>query len=63
MTDGDEDRLLPASISVGDDLSACSLEELGKRISILQDEIARHQAEIATKQTSKAAAESFFKRD
>ena len=48
-------------ITVGDDLSNLSIEELRSRIETLHEEIARHEAEIAGKQSSMSAAEGFFK--
>jgi uncharacterized small protein (DUF1192 family) len=47
---------------IGADLSLISVEELKERIAILNEEIARLEADIAKKQASKSAADSFFKR-
>jgi uncharacterized small protein (DUF1192 family) len=47
---------------VGEDLSALSLDELTERIALLNDEIARIEAAIATKRASAEVAASFFKR-
>ncbi|MGI9483644.1 MAG: DUF1192 domain-containing protein [Hyphomicrobiales bacterium] len=50
-----------AELVVGADLSAISVDELKERITLLEEEIARIQAEIAAKQSSKDAAESVFR--
>ena len=47
--------------AVGEDLSALSLDELGERIALLKDEIARIEAAIAAKRASAEVAASFFK--
>ncbi len=47
---------------IGADLSLISVEELKERIQLLQEEIARLEADIAKKQASKSAADAFFKR-
>ncbi|NVJ99741.1 MAG: DUF1192 domain-containing protein [Alphaproteobacteria bacterium] len=44
-----------------EDLSTISAEELQERVSRLQAEITRTEAEIKAKGASKAAAEAFFK--
>jgi uncharacterized small protein (DUF1192 family) len=49
-------------IQVGEDLALLSVEELSRRIAILEGEIARHKAAIAEKQKSFQAANSVFKR-
>jgi uncharacterized small protein (DUF1192 family) len=46
---------------VGEVLDAISIAELQSRIAALTDEIRRIEAEIARKQTSRAAADAFFK--
>ncbi len=48
-------------IVIGEDLSMLSVDELETRIEILQQEIERLRADIASKQSSRSAAESFFK--
>ena len=47
---------------IGQDLSLLSVQELETRIEILRAEIARIEADIAKKQASKSAADTFFKR-
>jgi uncharacterized small protein (DUF1192 family) len=39
-----------------------SVGELNERVAILREEIARLEANIATKQASKSAADLFFKK-
>jgi uncharacterized small protein (DUF1192 family) len=46
---------------IGEPLESISVEELGERIALLQQEIARLEAALKSKQASKSAAESFFK--
>jgi uncharacterized small protein (DUF1192 family) len=47
---------------MGQDLSLLSLGELGERIGLLKDEIARLEAEMARKRASKWAADTVFKK-
>ncbi|MEI9804792.1 MAG: DUF1192 domain-containing protein [Pseudolabrys sp.] len=47
---------------VGQDLSLLSVEELGHRVQLLRDEIARLEADIAQKRAKKTAADQFFKK-
>jgi uncharacterized small protein (DUF1192 family) len=47
---------------IGQDLSLLSVEELKDRIAVLQEEIARLEAELASKDATKSAAEALFKR-
>jgi uncharacterized small protein (DUF1192 family) len=46
---------------MGQDLSLLSVGELGERIGLLKEEIARLEAEITRKRASKSAADTFFK--
>jgi uncharacterized small protein (DUF1192 family) len=46
---------------LGENLEAVSLDELRLRVNLLQNEIARIEAEIKRKQASKHAADAFFK--
>ncbi|MGI9462982.1 MAG: DUF1192 domain-containing protein [Aestuariivirgaceae bacterium] len=48
-------------IVIGEDLSMLSVEELERRIEILENEIQRIRDDIGSKQSSLTAAESFFK--
>ncbi len=52
----------PKLHEVGMPLEAMSVEELGDRIVLLEDEIARLRAAIEAKRKSKSAADAFFKR-
>ncbi len=47
---------------LGQELSLLSAGELGERIALLKDEIARLEAELMRKHASKSAADSFFKK-
>jgi uncharacterized small protein (DUF1192 family) len=46
---------------MGQDLSLLSVGELGERIGLLKEEIARLEAEMTRKRASKSAADTFFK--
>jgi uncharacterized small protein (DUF1192 family) len=47
---------------VGQDLTLLSVEELAARVQLLHDEIARLEADMASKRASRSAADQFFKR-
>jgi uncharacterized small protein (DUF1192 family) len=47
---------------IGQDLTLLSVGELGERVALLKDEIARLEANMAGKQASKSAADLFFKK-
>lgn len=47
---------------IGQDLSLLSVDELMRRVGILKGEVARLEAELVAKGSSKAAAEALFKR-
>jgi len=47
---------------MGQDLSLLSVGELADRIGLLNDEIARLDAEMARKRASQTAADRFFKK-
>ncbi len=47
---------------VGQDLGLLSVEELGERVQLLRDEIARLEADMAQKRAKRSAADQFFKR-
>jgi uncharacterized small protein (DUF1192 family) len=47
---------------IGQDVSLLSVHELGERIALLKDEIARLEGAIAAKQASRSVADQFFKR-
>ena len=47
---------------IGQDLTLLSVGELTERVALLKDEIARIEANMASKQASKSAADLFFKK-
>ncbi len=47
---------------IGQDLTLLSVGELRERVALLKEEIARLEANIASKQSSKASADQFFKK-
>lgn len=47
---------------IGSDISSLSVDELRLRIGVMQNEIARLEAEILSKSLSRNVAESLFKR-
>ena len=47
---------------IGHELTPLSVGELTDRIALLKEEIARLEANMATKQASKSAADLFFKK-
>jgi uncharacterized small protein (DUF1192 family) len=47
---------------MGQDLSLLSVGELGERVALLKEEIARLEAELNRKRVSKSAADTFFKK-
>jgi uncharacterized small protein (DUF1192 family) len=63
----DPEELLPRKklpdIVLGQDLSTISEHELIARIAALEEEIARSRAAIQSRQTTKAAAEGFFRKN
>jgi uncharacterized small protein (DUF1192 family) len=60
----DPDELPKKKITheMGQDLALLSIGELTERVGLLKDEIARLEAEMARKRTSKSAADTFFKK-
>jgi len=46
---------------IGQDLTLLSVGELTERVSLLKEEIARLEADIAKKRTTRSAADQFFK--
>jgi uncharacterized small protein (DUF1192 family) len=61
--DDDEDRPKKKIVhEIGQDLALLSVNELRERIALLKDEIARLDASIASKQASRSAADTFFKK-
>jgi uncharacterized small protein (DUF1192 family) len=61
MDDDLKPRPKPPEHVLGQDLSTLSIHELGERIALMKIEIARLEADMAKKQSSKTAAESVFK--
>ena len=47
---------------IGQDLSLLSITEINERIELLKAEIARLEANRASKQATKSAADQFFKK-
>jgi uncharacterized small protein (DUF1192 family) len=47
---------------IGQELALLSVKELQERIALLKEEIARLEASIAGKQTSRNVADQFFKK-
>ena len=47
---------------IGQDLTLLSVNELKERIVLMHDEIARLEADIAKKQSSRSTADQFFKK-
>lgn len=63
MKDDDDDRpKKKITHEIGQDLYLLSVKELEERIILLTDEIERLKAAIASKQSSRSAADSFFKK-
>jgi uncharacterized small protein (DUF1192 family) len=47
---------------IGQDLTLLSVAELAARVQLLHDEIQRLEADMASKQASRSAADAVFKR-
>ena len=64
MAANDEDDRPKKKIvhEIGQDLTLLSVGELTERIALLNDEIARLEANMAAKRVSKSAADQFFKK-
>ena len=63
MKEEDDDRPKKKIVhEIGQELALLSVAELKERIGILEDEIARLEAAIASKQTSRNVADTFFKK-
>jgi len=63
MKDEDDDRPKKKIVhEIGQELALLSVKELQERIALMQDEIARLEASIASKQTSRNVADTFFKK-
>ena len=63
MKDDEDDRPKKKIVhEIGQELALLSVKELQERIALMQDEIARLEASIAGKQTSRNVADTFFKK-
>jgi uncharacterized small protein (DUF1192 family) len=62
LTDEEDRPKRKLAHEIGQDLALLSVEELRERISLLQDEIARLETAMASKQASRTSADQFFKR-
>jgi uncharacterized small protein (DUF1192 family) len=58
----DEARKPKRAHEIGQDISTLSVAELENRIGLLREEIARLEAELAAKGSTRAAAEALFRR-
>ena len=59
----DEDRPKKKLVhEIGQDLTLLSVKELDERVALLQEEIARLEADKVKKQAQRSAADQFFKR-
>ncbi|MFZ0845853.1 MAG: DUF1192 domain-containing protein [Pseudolabrys sp.] len=61
-TDDDDRPKKKIAHEIGQDLGLLSVEELGHRVQLMRDEIARLEADMAQKRAKRAAADQFFKR-
>lgn len=59
--DNDDLPKLKRDHIVGENLDTISVDELNARVAILAAEIKRLEAEVVKKQSSKSAADAFFK--
>lgn len=60
--DDDDKPKKKVAHEVGQNLTLLSVEELAQRVQLLHDEIARLEADMASKRASRSAADQFFKR-
>jgi uncharacterized small protein (DUF1192 family) len=60
--DDDDKPKKKVAHEIGQDLTLLSVEELAARVQLLHDEIARLEADMASKRASRSAADQFFKR-
>jgi uncharacterized small protein (DUF1192 family) len=61
LIDDDDRPKKKVAHEIGQDLALLSVQELEARIALMKDEIARLEADIAKKRSTKAAADQFFK--
>jgi uncharacterized small protein (DUF1192 family) len=62
MIDDDDKPKKKFVHEIGQDLSLLSVEELAARVQLMHDEIARLEADMASKHAVRSAADQFFKR-
>jgi uncharacterized small protein (DUF1192 family) len=62
MIDEDDRPKKKITHEIGQELALLSVKELQERIALLREEIARIEASIASKQTSRTVADQFFKK-
>ena len=62
MTDDDDRPKKKITHDIGQELALLSVKELEERIALLKAEIARLEASIAGKQSSRNVADQFFKK-
>jgi len=62
MQDDDDRPKKKITHEIGQELALLSVKELHERIALMQEEIARLEASIASKQTSRNVADAFFKK-
>jgi len=60
--DDDDRPKKKVSHEIGQDLTLLSVEELAARVQLMHDEIARLEADMASKRASRSAADQVFKR-
>jgi uncharacterized small protein (DUF1192 family) len=61
LVDDDDRPQKKVAHEIGQDLTLLSVSELEARIALMQREIARLEADVARKQSTRAAADQFFK--
>ena len=60
--DDDDKPKKKVAHEIGQDLTLLSVDELGLRVALMQDEIKRLEADMAQKRAKRAAADQFFKK-
>ncbi len=62
VIDDDDRPKKKVAHEIGQELTLLSVEELGARIQLMRDEIARLEADMSRKHASRSAADQFFKK-
>lgn len=62
VMDDDDRPKKKVAHEIGQELTLLSVEELGARIELMREEIARLEADMAKKRASRSAADQFFKK-